>query len=350
MVNAHLDILELELRKLDGVRTVGFSSQHDVLYIQLFIDSNANTATTPFEATRVAQRHSNSPVAVELVRWTNLTKPTEGAGLASIFADTNAIRMERVAEQENEPVGENASKAGSIGSFSSEDSKDQILLVDDQQDQEAPAPRAFNEDEEQSADIREEPADYEELGYPEIFQNTTEDDDRAELSEEDVQDQDEIIDLQDGEEESSEILEPFAQSEFGDETDTDRREDDNALERIALLLVTTSSENDEIEVHLAFDDLRTIGRAATNRGLLGAIDATVAAISELTGANDFHAEWARSLEPGAEHASLVAVGLTNSEGTDTRHGIAGGASPIEAAARATLNALNRTAVLAATDL
>ena len=140
--------------------------------------------------------------------------------------------------------------------------------------------------------------------------------------------------------------EPFDFVLDSDEDFEERRDDDNDIERIALILVTTSSENDEIEIHLSFDELRTIGRAPTNRGLLGAIDATVFAISELTGSDEFHAEWARSLEPGPEHASLVAVGLTNAQGTDTRHGIAGGSSPIEAAARATLNALNRTAVLA----
>ena len=94
MVNAHLDILELELRKLDGVRSVGFSSQHDVLYIQLFVEANAPASTLPFEATRIAQRHSSSPVAVELVRWTNLvSKPSDQkSGLASIFSNTDAAQ------------------------------------------------------------------------------------------------------------------------------------------------------------------------------------------------------------------------------------------------------------------
>ena len=118
------------------------------------------------------------------------------------------------------------------------------------------------------------------------------------------------------------------------------------INRIELVLVSTSPDNDEIEVHLNLADTRTIGRSPSSRGLLGAIDSTVDAIGELVGVNDFHGEWARSLEPGSEHASLGAVGLINEEGTETRHGIAGGSSPIEAAARATLNALNRIASLA----
>ncbi len=312
MVNAHLDSLELELRKLEGVRTVGFTSQHDVLYIQLFIEADAPASTLPFEATRIAQRHSSSPVAVELVRWTNLVAPQSNqGGLSSLFTD-----MEEASNQGPSDFGYEAmesQRAGSIGTLASPH-----------------IPTVGEEGYDDSHDVREEPHDYIDVSAEEneVFEDE--------------------VDLAAVENREAEILEPFPQSDFDNASRSERR-GDTSLERIALLLVTTSAENDEIEVHLSFDELRTIGRAATNRGLLGAIDATVEAIAEVTGSNDFHAEWARSLEPGAEHASLVAVGLSNSEGTDTRHGIAGGATPLEAAARATLNALNRVAVLAASQ-
>ncbi len=327
MVNAHLDTLELELRKLDGVRTVGFTSQHDVLYIQLFVEANAPASTLPFEATRIAQRHSSSPVAVELVRWTNLTaQPARKTGLESIFNQSHNSEQATQSASQTTPT-----YAGSIGGTPTPARTSQ------------PAPASDDDGYDDSHDIREEPSDYVDMSQPE--------DESPEYFEDhyDVEVLSDEVNL--AEEEVNEIneLHPESISEAAIDPLADRRSEDLGLERIALLLVTTSSENDEIEVHLSFDELRTIGRAATNRGLLGAIDATVEAISELTGSNDFHAEWARSLEPGAEHASLVAVGLTNSEGTDTRHGIAGGSSPIEAAARATLNALNRTAVLAATQ-
>lgn len=332
MVNAHLDILELELRKLDGVRTVGFSSQHDVLYIQLFIEANAPAAALPFEATRIAQRHSSSPVAVELVRWTNLSAKPSEKGLASIFSNTQGAQ----AVSEEVPQAKAPVHAGSIGS---------VPAQIEPQPQEAPSAldhRVSNEEYDETNDIREEPTDFIDMSYEETSDKEIDEDDTfEELSSEEV-------DLTSEEVDESEIAKAFEASNES-KADHNRREEEANLERIALLLVTTSAENDEIEVHLAFDELRTIGRAQSNRGLLGAIDATVQAISELTGSNEFHAEWARSLEPGAEHASLVAVGLTNAEGTDTRHGIAGGTSPIEAAARATLNALNRTAVLAASD-
>ena len=112
MVNAHLDTLELELRKLEGVRTVGFSTQHDVLFIQLFIEAESPASTLPFEATRIAQRHSSSSVAVELVRWSDASTQikSNSAGLGSIFENTQAAQSVRVQEVQQVPV-----HAGSIG-------------------------------------------------------------------------------------------------------------------------------------------------------------------------------------------------------------------------------------------
>lgn len=317
MVNAHLDILELELRKLDGVRTVGFSSQHDVLYIQLFVNSKTGVAQLPFEATRIAQRHSSSPVAVELVRWSN-TEVNTGSE-QSLSPYFSGVSQEAPPAKEQEPSDARAGSIGSVPSFTPVPE---------------PVHNVVEEEYDDINDIREEPSDYVDMSYPEIF---AQEEDSAGVdseahSENFVTSHDQNPPLADDDSEEIDL-------------ELEQKKDGVALDRIALLTVTTSSENDEIEVHLSYDDLRTIGRAPTNRGLLGAIDATVQAIAELTGNDDFHAEWARSLEPGAEHASLVAVGLTNSEGTDTRHGIAGGSSPIDAAARATLNALNRVTAL-----
>lgn len=295
MINAHLDVLELELRKLDGVRTVGFSSQHDVLYIQLFVEAHAPTAALPFEATRIAQRHSSSPVAVELVRWTDVNADKEAHNpLDAFFAGSSPAPA-----TPKEPA-----RAGSIGAPGYESTPVQAPVIE-----EAPL-------------------------VEEMYDDIEAYDDEPHIDH---------VDLID--EENDDVVAQSHDAEVHEEQ-VDRRDPESSEDRIILLTVSTSSENDEIEVHLAFNDMRTIGRAPSNRGLLGAIDATVQAIEELTGPHDFHAEWARSLEPGAEHASLVAVGLTNSEGNDTRHGIAGGSSPIDAAARATLNALNRVAALA----
>ena len=67
----NLDDLELELRKLPGVRATGFSERDDMLFVQV----HAGGADDPgdsglaLQASRIAARHSERPVAVELVRW-----------------------------------------------------------------------------------------------------------------------------------------------------------------------------------------------------------------------------------------------------------------------------------------
>ncbi len=351
MVSANLDTLELELRKLDGVRTVGFSTQHDVLYIQLFIEANAPAATLPFEATRIAQRHSSSPVAVELVRWSEVTAPTKSntSGLGSIFENTQAARA--VSIQEEQSISSAPLLAGSIGSTSASTvDVDSHFSSGEESISSANAyksePELIGQPEQEAAESGEELL-VEATGSEALDSAFADDADSSPISKSESNSDSENNEVDITFEDS--ITDTFESALEEEPTFENRREDDGDFERIELLLVTTSAENDEIEVHLSFDELRTIGRAPTNRGLLGAIDATVLAIAELTGSDEFHAEWARSLEPGAEHASLVAVGLTNAEGTDTRHGIAGGSSPIEAASRATLNALNRTAVLSLSE-
>src|SRR5689334_21476537 len=66
-----LDDLELELRKLPGVRAAGFEERDDMLLVQLHIaDKTERTdQPVPVSASRIAARHSDRPVAVEVVRW-----------------------------------------------------------------------------------------------------------------------------------------------------------------------------------------------------------------------------------------------------------------------------------------
>jgi hypothetical protein len=66
-----LDDLELELRKLPGVHSAGFEERDDVLLIQLHAGSERGAQPLPVAATRIAARHSDRPVAVEVVRWRN---------------------------------------------------------------------------------------------------------------------------------------------------------------------------------------------------------------------------------------------------------------------------------------
>ena len=308
-----IDTLELELRKLDGVRTVGFTSSPEALYIQLFINENTGENQLPFEATRIARRHSNQAVAVEIVRTKFKNNPL-------IDIHNNHF------ENSTTPKSARTINSYTAGNISTTDpSKTATTQVD-------PSSEISDHEKKKTAT------------HADFFKPTgeTEDDDYLEVPSnsfnEDAEEEIEINLIE--QDHLSESVENDVDIEY-------KSINENPLSnRIELLLVSTSPDNDEIEVHLNLADTRTIGRSPSSRGLLGAIDSTVDAIGELVGVNDFHGEWARSLEPGSEHASLVAVGLINEDGTETRHGIAGGSSPIEAAARATLNALNRIASLA----
>jgi hypothetical protein len=75
-----LDDLEFELRKLPGVRAAGFDDRGDVLMVQLHLAANGGRGDElelplPVAASRIAARHSDKPVAVEVVRWRQAPAP-----------------------------------------------------------------------------------------------------------------------------------------------------------------------------------------------------------------------------------------------------------------------------------
>ncbi len=225
-----IDDLELELRKLPGVRSAGFDESDDVLLVQLHVAdrkesidrTDRDDQPVPISASRIAARHSDRPVAVEVVRWR--TAPSVAPQLA------------------------------------------------------APAP--------------------------------------------------------------SETTAPV------ESTETDAAEFEGAGEptRARLLAVLAFPDTDELEVHLVFGAKRTIGRAPVSRGIEGAVTATIDAVGELGTGIDARLGWVRALEEAGDdnHPAVVAVALA---GVDTRsplrYGMAAGTSLIDAAARATLDALNR---------
>ena len=82
----NVDDLELELRKLPGVRAAGFTERDDVLLIQLQVSGETPPPNLPLQATRIAYRHSEKPVALEVVRWRVVaaaTRPRAAGGLAA---------------------------------------------------------------------------------------------------------------------------------------------------------------------------------------------------------------------------------------------------------------------------
>lgn len=249
-----LDDLELELRKLPGVRAAGFTERDDVLFVQVHMGSDSVDAAVPFQATRIAYRYSERPVAVELVRW----KRAAAAAPAPAPAPAEGPVVAPA------PVGFRAT---------------------------APAEAPAAEDLDQTSDdveveVEQVPAEAEALGT-----------------------------------DTASIL---------------------VERRVRLLAVLTFPDTDELEVHLTLEGRRTIGRAAASRGLLGAVEATTDAVRAFVPELSFVPSWARTLEATPGQPFLVAVGLIGDEESEARHGLAGGNSPIEAAARATLHALNRT--------
>jgi hypothetical protein len=70
----NLDELELELRKLPGIRWAAFSEKRDQLLVQLHaVEGSGNDLT--LRATRVAAHHSEKPVSVEVVCSRSAPKP-----------------------------------------------------------------------------------------------------------------------------------------------------------------------------------------------------------------------------------------------------------------------------------
>jgi hypothetical protein len=215
-----LDDLELELRQLPGVRAAGFDERDDILLVQLHITEKveATDQPIPVSASRIAARHSDRPVAVEIVRW-----------------------RDRVEGPRVPPT---------------------LTAV------ETPAP------------------------------------DTGDVS---------IIAVEEVE------------------------------RRARLLAVLAFPDTDELEVHLILDGKRTIGRAAASSGLVGAVEATIDAVRSLGAPFEPRAKWARALDDTADDDRVVvAVALEDVDDVDElQYGLAAGASPIDAAARSTLDALNR---------
>jgi hypothetical protein len=74
----NLDDLELELRKLPGIRWAAFSDLGDRVLVQLHAMEGARSDLA-LEASRIAARHCEVPIAVDLVRWLPAPGATEHA-------------------------------------------------------------------------------------------------------------------------------------------------------------------------------------------------------------------------------------------------------------------------------
>ena len=71
----NLDDLELELRKLPGVRAAGFTERDDLLVVQVQVAGGAPSPSLSQQAARIVYRHADKPVALEVVRWRTVEVP-----------------------------------------------------------------------------------------------------------------------------------------------------------------------------------------------------------------------------------------------------------------------------------
>ena len=221
MDTTNLDDLELELRKLPGVRAAGFTERDDMLLVQVQVSGEEPSANLSHQAARIAYRHADKPVALEVVRW-------------------------RTIEASSTPVA-------SITATPTSHSADVTAAT--------PAPAAEH--------------------------------------------------------------------------------DDVRHHRVRLLAVLTFPDTDELEVHLTFGGRRIIGRSAASAAIIGAATATVEGLRTFAPKLDGTVEWVSELTDQSTESEYVVACSIAIDGA-TRLGIASGGSRIEAAARATLHALNRT--------
>jgi hypothetical protein len=231
-----LDDLELELRKLPGVKAAGFDERDDVLLVQLHVGDriDAPEHPVPVEASRIVARHIEERTAVEIVRWRTIASAPAVAPPAPVIDLTTA--------------------------------------------------------------------------------------DRAVTTQPDV--------------------EAVAEPETAAEPDVVPTE--TAVRRARLLAVLAFPDTNELEVHLILDGRRTIGRAVSTDGLVGAVEATLAALREIGAPFEPTPLWVRAIDSGDDERVVVAVALSGViADAPIDYGMAAGASPIDAAARSTLDALNR---------
>jgi hypothetical protein len=224
-----LDDLELELRKLPGVKAAGFDERDDVLLVQLHVGDRVDSPEhpLPIDASRIVARHIDERTAVEIVRWRTLPAAEVAPPVIDITTDDAAVATHADVEPEAAPEPEHA-------------------------------------------------------------------------------------------------------------------EAETAARRARLLAVLAFPDTNELEVHLILDGRRTIGRAVSTDGLVGAVEATLAAIREIGAPFEPTPLWARAIESADDDRVVVAVALGSVVADEPiDYGMAAGASPIDAAARSTLDALNR---------
>ncbi len=356
-----LDDLELELRKLPGVRATGFTERDDVLLVQIHVGEEETEPGLPLQATRIAYRYSDRPVAVELVRWRTrgathghapaVGQPQQSAPAAPAPGQT-AAPPAAPATPQPAPAAEAAQPAPSASAPSQPPTApiEPATAPATAEPEPSPPPPPAKEPAAPAPSILDEPVSPpppppappagQPPGEP-AAAPTSEAAGPLPAAPDQAGPAAPHPGVEPPPAESAGA--PAAAHEMPREM-VERRSETGDEDRVRLLAVLTFPDTDELEVHLTLAARRTIGRAAASRGLLAAVEATLDALRGFVPGLAYEPAWARTLETSTGEGFLVAAGLTGTQTQTPRHGLASGASAIEAAARATLQALNRSIV------
>jgi hypothetical protein len=289
MQEPSLDDLELELRRLPGVLAAAIDDD-GILRIQLHVRDPHSDPSLTDAAARMAMRYTEKSVAVEVNHWRDLS--TLGGGTRAAAAEASGT------------IGGGQVSTPEPARPDLVDFEPRVPFMETGQEfvDETPAP----------------PAD-EEFTEPTVTPGPT----VPEFVVEPAPTAHEIIDV--------------VAAEAAEREQFVAREP-----RVRLLAVLTFPDTDELEVHLTFNGQRSIGRAPASKGVLGASEATLDALKVFVPELEQAAAWARPMEHrDTANQYLVATELLDDD-EHSLHGLATGTSPIEAAARSTLHALNRT--------
>ncbi len=360
-----LDKLELELRRLPGVRSVGFETTDEFLLVQVHVTDHTKTSTSAaFETARIARRHSILPVSVEIVRWQG-SSPTAHAAAPPPVAAEPVLQHDGFSEVETVPEAEvvvaetHAGRISTTTEFTPPNFDTSEPILENEARDEYVPPRispitaVINSF---ATPVREQPIDeaaeisnpaeqaleaepaasWDPVSAPVVSARPMD-----EIREQPLAEPIDPSAVATNAHSSSSPTEPSTQ-DFGDLL-IDLTKIAGSEERVQLLAVLPFPDDDAVEVHLVLDGQRSVGRSPASHGLSGAAAATVQALEGFSDALGFEVKFAHRLPEGIDtFLVVVCVEERDSAGvTVSRYGVAASGSPSEAAARATLHALNR---------
>lgn len=373
--NQSMNELEVNLRKLSGVMSVAFEDRNGVLHIQLHVGGGTSHPNITDQATRLALQFSETSVALEVNHWQDSRRVSKeqsgtvtnkfGGGHIGDAPDP------RDAREDAQSVSETTSESmnhGTNRSDASDESHNRRRSDSVSMDPDTPlgGDQPFSASPE-SERLRENPAATSVWGIsPEVaeandFGSRSGPDSRAETRIEPDTRAFLIPETEPLDAHSSEVFNGAASQDASegdieddentsdsepvgviDVTEMEKAESLERAPRTRLLAVLTFPDTDELEVHLSYKGRRGIGRAPASRGVLGASEAAIEALRTWAPDIEYEAVWARPMDNGDGRKQYLVATELNDPANKTLHGLATGASPIEAAARSTLHALNRT--------